>query len=241
MSGLLITGTDTSVGKTWVACHLARSLREVGLRVGVMKPCETGIQGGPRPTVLPPGSDADLLAKAAGCEAPTADMLPYAFQLPAAPSIAALEEGQVIDPAVLEASFGRLNEAHDVVIVEGAGGLLVPLAPDLDFLQLANQLDLSVLVVARTSLGTVNHVALTERALLAAACPLLGIVLNSPMKQASGRERVNLGALAQVVRSPVLAEMPHGSSPSEHVMQPLVDAVRRDLQVQPDGGTVVNR
>jgi dethiobiotin synthetase len=231
MSGLLITGTDTGVGKTWVACHLIKALVASGLRVGVMKPCETGIVGGPRPERLAPGCDAQLLLEASGCKAAVQDVLPYAFRLPAAPAIAALEEGCRIEYDELEAAYGRLNEDHDLVIVEGAGGVLVPLAPGLDFLGLASRLDLETLIVARTGLGTVNHTGLTERALAANGCPPLGIVLNSPSGAVSGCDRVNLGALAQVLTAPVLAEMPYGNPPKGSMLDPLVDAVREALKV----------
>ena len=89
--GVLVTGTDTGVGKTWVTCALARALREPGrsgtsLHVGVMKPCETGVDT-PWPAArLPEGSDAAALADASACEAPVTDVLPFAFRLPAAPS-----------------------------------------------------------------------------------------------------------------------------------------------------------
>ncbi len=225
MSGLLITGTDTSVGKTWVSCHLIRALKAAGKRVGVMKPCETGMAGGQRPLEAPPGSDAERLMRASETEAPLSDVLPYVFRLPAAPSIAALEEGAEIDMAVIESAYGRLSEAHDIVIVEGAGGVLVPLAPGVNYLDLADRLELDVLVVARTGLGTLNHTALTERVLCSAGLNPLGIVLNSPKKPVSGTDRVNLSALGTVIETPVLAEFPHGEAPSDAVMAPVLDAV----------------
>jgi dethiobiotin synthetase len=237
MSGLLITGTDTGVGKTWVSCHLARALVDAGLSVGVMKPCETGMAGGPRPDALPASSDARQLFEASGCKAPVGDVLPYLFKLPAAPSVAALEEGVAVEMSELEAAFGRLNEAHDVVLVEGAGGLRVPLSPGLDYVDLARQLDLEVLVVARTGLGTVNHTALTEQALVAADRAPLGIVLNSPTSEVSGSDRLNLGALAHTICTPVLAELPYGEAPPARIMRPVVDAVCEALRLSPEQET----
>lgn len=228
MTGLLITGTDTGVGKTWVACHLVKALVAKGLRVGVMKPCETGMAGGKGGQALkeaPPGSDAERLIRASGCESPLSDILPYVFRLPAAPSIAALEEGARIEFDVLEAAYSRLNEAHDIVIVEGAGGILVPLAPGLDYLGLAGRLELETLVVSRTGLGTLNHTALTDRVLRAAGNKPLGIVLNSPTKPVTGNDRVNLSVLGSMVNTPVLAEFPHGEPPSASMMDSLLEAV----------------
>jgi dethiobiotin synthetase len=229
MTGLLITGTDTGVGKTWVGCHLVKALLAEGVRVGVMKPCETGLAGGRGDKALeeaPAGSDAERLIRASGCEADLSDILPYVFRLPAAPSIAALEEGVVIDFDVLEAAYGRLREHHDVVIVEGAGGVLVPLAPGLDYLTLAERLELEVLVVARTTLGTLNHIALTDRVLRSAGIDPLGIVLNSPTRQVSGNDRVNLSVLGSLVDTPVLAEFPHGEPPNAAMLGRVVDSLQ---------------
>ncbi len=225
MTGVLVTGTDTGVGKTWVTCRIAEALRERGLRVGVMKPCETGMAGGPTPKEAPPGSDAEKLVRASGCEAPLADVLPYVFKLPAAPQVAALEEGMTVEFDVLEAAYARLREAHDVVLVEGAGGLLVPLAPGLDYVALADKLELEVLVVARTGLGTLNHTALTDRVLRNAGIAPKGIVLNSPRKPLGGNDRANLSALSSLVETPVLAEFPHGEPASGSVVRPVVEAV----------------
>ena len=231
MTGLLVTGTDTGVGKTWVSCQLARALREEGLRVGVMKPCETGITAR-GDEVLPRGCDAALLQEASGCEADPKDILPYRFALPAAPSVSAEEEGARIELDTLLAAFSRLQEDHDLVLVEGAGGLLVPLAEGLDFLGLATTLELEVLVVARTGLGTVNHIALTDRVLRAEGFPPVGVVLNSPTTPVSGSDRANLGALGLVLEETrVLAELPHGDAPPVRVLAPLVEAVRERLRV----------
>ncbi|MDG2149869.1 MAG: dethiobiotin synthase [Planctomycetota bacterium] len=228
MTGVLVTGTDTGVGKTWVACHLAKALAARGLRVGVMKPCETGLTGAGSERALteaPRGSDAEQLVLASDCRAPLSDILPYAFSLPAAPSVAALEEGANIDFEVIECAYQRLSESHDVVIVEGAGGLLVPLAPHLDFLDLAQRLELEVLAVARTGLGTLNHTALTDRALRSAGLTPLGFVLNSPEEPASESERANLSGLCSLVETPVLAEFPHGEAPPDSLVATVVNSL----------------
>jgi len=231
MSGLLVTGTDTGVGKTWVACLLARALREAGLRVGVMKPCETGLSAGDV-AGLPQHSDAALLAEAAGCSAPSEDVLPYRFALPAAPSVAAREAGSAIDVEVIVAAYERLLSAHDVVLVEGAGGLLVPLATGYDYFSLAQRLGLKVLVVARTGLGTVNHIALTDVVLRGLGLPPIGFVLDNAGGPAVGSDRVNLGALTDArIHSPLLAEIPYAAAPTSAQIAPLVEAVRAALGV----------
>jgi len=119
MSALLVTGTDTGVGKTFVACALATALRQRGRRVAVMKPVETGVEGEP--------ADALALRAAAADPAPLGDICPYRLRAPLAPAVAARLEGVTIDVARLVALVARRRQDADVLLVEGAGGLLVPL------------------------------------------------------------------------------------------------------------------
>src|SRR5213592_2771656 len=119
MSALLVTGTDTGVGKTFVACALARAFREQGRRVAVMKPVETGVEGEP--------ADALALRGAAADPAPLDDICPYRLRAPLAPAVAARLEGVTIDVARLVALVARRRQEADLLLVEGAGGLLVPL------------------------------------------------------------------------------------------------------------------
>jgi dethiobiotin synthetase len=228
VTGLLVTGTDTGVGKTHVACLLAAGLAARGLSVGVQKPCETGVDAPWPPEAdggLPPGSDAERLARAAGSEDAPTDVLPYLFPLPAAPLVAARQAGTALDLAVVAAAHARLAARHDVVLVEGAGGLLVPLTEDADFVELARRLDLDVLIVARSRLGTVNHTLLTERAALQAGLSVRGVVLNDADGAVSVSDRLNLDALSPRLFSPLLAECPHGASPEPHALEALLDAV----------------
>lgn len=224
---LLIGGTDTGVGKTHVACALARGLVLSGRQVGVMKPCETGVPDGKpgAPGLLPEGSDADRLVRASGCVSASELVRPYAFPLPAAPTVAAAAARSTIDPAVLDRAFAALRSAHDVLLVEAAGGLLVPLAPMLSFVDLAARWNLPVLLVARTGLGTLNHTALSVRALHAAGLRVLGIALSSPDGEPSESERLNLDALEGLVAEPVLAELPHGAEPTDEACLELAEAV----------------
>lgn len=224
---LLIAGTDTGVGKTYVGCALARGLSRLGYQVGVMKPCETGVaQSAPdAPGRLPDGSDASALVLASGCVAAPELVRPYAFPLAAAPAVAAAAAGASIDLATIRRAFAALREAHDVLLVEAAGGLMVPLAPSLTWLDLAAHLRLPVLLVARAGLGTLNHTALSERAARAAGLRVLGIVVSCPDGAPSAAERSNLGALRGLVSSPVLAELPHAADPDAGACDALADAV----------------
>lgn len=219
---LMITGTDTGVGKTHVGCALVHALRARGLDVGVMKACETGVEA-PWPPLaaageaLPPGSDAEALQRASGCTAPLTDILPAALEVPAAPLAAARVAGVELDVEALEASFGRLRAAHDVTLVEGAGGLLVPITDDVNYADLARRLALPVVVVARTGLGTLNHTRLTELAVRGAGLELLGIVLDNPDGPVPDSDRANLAVLADMLDAPILAELPPGAAPDASI------------------------
>jgi len=229
-AGLFITGTDTGVGKTHVGCMLARGLVDEGLSVAVMKPCETGVERG-LAGELPTGSDAALLAAAARCAAAPTTILPYAFALPAAPSVAAAHEGCEIERERLDQARSLLLESHDVLLIEGAGGITVPLMPGFTFLDLAAHWGLPVLIVARTGLGTLNHSVLTERAARAAGLRVMGLVLNAVDGPVSASDRANLQPLPELLAAPILCEFGHGQAPDPAALNGLVEGVRGALHV----------
>ena len=176
--GLLITGTDTGVGKTFVGAGLAWALRREGMNVGVMKPAETDHRDGPWP------ADAKTLVAAARSEDPADLVVPYVFAPPVAPLVAARRAGRTIEVERIVDAFERVRARHDCVLVEGAGGLAVPLAEFgegdrlFDYADLARRLDLSVLIVARAHLGTLNHTTLTIEYARQRDLPVVGVVVN---------------------------------------------------------------
>jgi len=172
MSALFITGTDTNVGKTYVACALAHALRRAGRRVAVAKPVETGVTSQPE--------DARRLKEAAGDDSSLDDVCPLRFRAPLAPTAAARLERRSIDVDALVSWIEARKGAADVLLVEGAGGLLVPLCGTVTFADLAARCGLPVLIVAANRLGTVNHTALTARVATAARLDLRGFVLSRP-------------------------------------------------------------
>jgi dethiobiotin synthetase len=178
--GIFITGTDTGVGKTIVAAAIALYLRKSGVRVAVLKPVTSGaiVVDGRRIS-----EDAELLRWASACTAPDADIAPYLLLEPLAPSESAAREGVVIQRAPIREAFERLSTSHDFVIVEGAGGLLVPLADDFLIADLASELALPLLVVARPNLGTVNHTLMTCECARARGIEILGVVINGQSEQ----------------------------------------------------------
>jgi len=172
MITLGITGTDTGVGKTVVACAIAAACVARGLRVGVMKPVESGVSE-------QADSDAARLARAAGFESAGPDVSPYSFAAALAPHVAARAAGASIDISRLEASYGRVQRGCDVVVVEGAGGLLSPLTSDLAFDTLFARWKARLVVVAADRLGVLNHVRLTVAAAGATGLSVQAIVLNA--------------------------------------------------------------
>ena len=172
--GVFVTGTDTGVGKTLVAAALARHLRQLGLRVGVMKPLETGVDA---PEIE--GHDAALLRWAAGCSAPLEQVAPVRLRAPLAPSVAAAKEKVFIDFGDLVEASRQLRRDHDFVIVEGAGGLMVPVAGGLLMADLARSMALPLLVVCRPNLGTINHTLLTIFSARTMDLPLAGYLINN--------------------------------------------------------------
>jgi dethiobiotin synthetase len=169
--GLFVTATDTGVGKTEVACALLRAARAAGLDAVGMKPAQSGATDGEP-------SDAERLRAASDGVEPLEAICPYALRAPLAPAVAARLEGVSVSlPRILDAA-GALAARHAAVLVEGAGGLLVPLTERETYADLAVALALPVLVVARAGLGTVNHAALTVEALRRRGLAIAGIVLN---------------------------------------------------------------
>jgi dethiobiotin synthetase len=204
--GLFITGTDTGVGKTFFACALAVLLKESGYKVGVMKPAETGCDL--REGKLVP-QDALSLKEASGCELALEIICAYQFREPLAPSVAAEREGIKIDIDRLMSIYGEISAAHDITIVEGAGGLMVPLLPSYTYADFARVLKLPLIVVAANKLGMINHVLLTLEHASCKGLSVLGFVLNQIESQPSLAAETNREALVSLTGVPCLGELPY--------------------------------
>lgn len=172
---LAVVGTDTGVGKTVVGAGLIYGLRRAGLKVAAFKPVETGLVQGR----LPDGEPADWqrLAAVSGQEPSTC--LGQAYPLPAAPLAAAREAGQRVSMQGLADQLQTLRRSHDLVVVEGAGGLCVPFDQGLLWADVLEQWSPECLVVGRLGLGTVNHTLLTLDHLARRNIPVLGVILNT--------------------------------------------------------------
>ena len=217
MSVLFVTGTDTGVGKTFVTCAIATALRRRGRRVGVMKPVETGVEREP--------DDALRLRAAAGDPSSLDDVCPYRLRAPLAPDVAARLEGVRIDLDRIVALIARRRTGVDVLLVEGAGGLLVPVVGRETWCDLAARTALPVLIVAANRLGTINHCALTVRVAHASRLAVRGIVLSEPVPNPDPSTATNAAAIADLTGVRVLGTVPHVGAPEQAVSALDVDAI----------------
>jgi dethiobiotin synthetase len=213
--GLFVTGTDTGVGKTVVAGAIAAWFRQQGSRVAVLKPLATGCERRREGLV---SEDAEFLAHCADSPHPLDLICPQCFVEPLAPSVAAERAGTPVDWAAVQRSLDAMARDCDVIVVEGVGGVMVPLDDRHTVLDLARWLRLPAVVVARAGLGTINHTLLTVEA-LRRVTPVAGVVINRyPPENAGVAEETNPRVIAAWGRAPVLCVVPEeemtGSPPS---------------------------
>jgi dethiobiotin synthetase len=200
--GLFVTATDTGVGKTVVTAALAHLLRERGLAVGICKPVQSGN------LAEDPEGDAALLARLGGFDTLAAGVCVYAFAAPLAPRVAAEREGRRVELDPILERVRRLEASHDAVLVEGAGGLLVPLAEGLTIADLAARLGYALVVVARPGLGTVNHTALTVTVARSLGLDVAGVILNGPGDPNDESEADNPRLIEELAKVTVLGRTP---------------------------------
>jgi len=180
---LFVTATDTEVGKTAVASALAVLLRQRGRDVGVMKPVASGCDEAGDGLV---SADGVCLARAAGVDDAHGLVCPVRLRHPLAPSVAAELEGRRIDLSAVWDAARALADRHDCLIVEGIGGIMVPITGDYLVADMAAEFGVPLLVVARAGLGTINHSLLTVEFARSRGLDVAAIVLNSPARSAGG-------------------------------------------------------
>jgi dethiobiotin synthetase len=202
--GIFITGTDTGVGKTHVTALLLVELRRRGVRAAAFKPIACG-RGG--------RNDARIYRALMENEISLDTINPVRLRLPLAPSVAAKLEGRGMDLRKVFISYKRLVAKYEVVLVEGAGGLMVPILENYFVADLAKALKLPLLVVARLGLGTINHSLLTVQQARGRGLKVAGIVLNDMVGRKRGlAERTNIEVVPALCRVPLLGVVPHGKS-----------------------------
>ena len=207
-SSWFVTGTDTEVGKTFVACSLLHALRNKGLSAVGMKPVAAGTDANGK------NDDVEALLKASSVQMPRELINPYLFKPAIAPHIAAAEEQRTIDIAHIVESFNTLRKSADSILVEGVGGFCVPLGPHTDTADLAQTLGLPVLLVVGIRLGCINHALLTQQAIAARGLILAGWIANCIDPEMSRIEE-NMATLKARISAPLLGVIPANSTPEK--------------------------
>ncbi|NBO10854.1 MAG: dethiobiotin synthase [Methylophilaceae bacterium] len=201
--GFFVTGTDTDVGKTYIATALVRHFAKQGYQTVGMKPvaagCET-VSGELR------NSDVTALVAASNVKALIGDVNPYAFEPAIAPHIAAEQSGVVISMAKIKQAFDALQAQADVVVVEGAGGFRVPLNREETMADLAVQLNLPVIMVVGIRLGCINHALMTAGSIRATGLNLVGWVANRIDPNMPALEE-NIATLKAMIKAPCIADV----------------------------------
>jgi dethiobiotin synthetase len=201
---IFITATNTGVGKTTISGLLLRFLNQQAIKTGYQKWASTGDAENP----------ADLAAclKMAGLEAdPTLlDLqVPYRFTFPASPHLAAELEQKEIDPGIIISAYQEMVKRYEVLVVEGVGGLLVPLRRDLLLADLLGRLKLPTIIVAHTGLGTINHTLLTIEALRSRQIPVAGVIFTDSTGVEEVLVRDNMKTIAETGQIKILGRLPH--------------------------------
>lgn len=178
MKSFFVTGTDTGIGKTAFTCGLASLLRVSGIDVGVMKPFATGI---PQKNGFQ-SEDVSMLVNSSGVSDPESLVNPYFFAIPASPYSAAKKLGRQIDLDLVLSSFDKLRSIHDVMLVEGIGGIMTPILKDYFVIDLIKDLNLDAMVVIGSKIGTINHTMLTIDACKKHGIRILGLIINQTDK-----------------------------------------------------------
>ncbi|MFQ5672620.1 MAG: dethiobiotin synthase [Nitrospinales bacterium] len=202
--GFFITGTDTGVGKTVVTACLASLFRKHHVNAGVMKPVETGVTSGGGKI-----SDAEFLLRASGVRDTLPEVSPCRLTTPASPYQAARLENRSVDTAEITGAFYRLAQRHDLMLVEGIGGLLTPITRTFRVIDLVAEWSLPLIVVSRLTLGTINHTLLTIGAAESLGIKLAGVIFNHPDDGAtSAIEKTAPAAVRELSGVRVLGELP---------------------------------
>ena len=198
VNGIFVTGTDTEIGKTFIAGGIAALLSQSGKNVGVMKPISTGSI-----------EDAAYLKYAAKVDDPIELINPITLRYPVAPSVSANIEGKQIDLSVVTEAYATLKQKYDYMIVEGVGGIAVPIKDDILVVNLIKHFALPILIVADAGLGTINHTILTVEFARQHDIPITGIILNQfQPEKVSIVEMTNPMEIERVTQTRVIGVVP---------------------------------
>ncbi|MBI5116986.1 dethiobiotin synthase [Candidatus Poribacteria bacterium] len=245
---IFITGTDTEIGKTVVAAGLALAFRKAGLDVGVMKPVATGClprhessasgESENRDSPVAKGlslfsEDVEYLMDACDCKDERKLVCPYMLREPLAPEVAAELEGVRIDVRKMVRAYKELCRKHDALIVEGAGGLLVPIKKNYFMVDLITAFSAPIIIVSRPGLGTINHTLLTRELAGAREIGVAGIIINNYVERPSLAERTNPDVIRRYSGEQLLGIMPQlaGVSVARKKYEGLLEATEANIDV----------
>jgi dethiobiotin synthetase len=234
--GIFLTGTDTGAGKTLVSCAILAALSRRGLRVAAFKPVETGCRGDVGARI---GEDCERLAAAARSGQQPSEVAAYLFAEPAAPLVAAEAEGVVIDRAVILARFEAIAASAEFVLVESAGGLMVPLSAGYTTRDLAGELGLPAVCVVASRLGCINHALLSVQALFSAGIATAGFVMNEIHSDGAHElaHRTNRDVIGRFSEVPDLGVMPFVDAGRREDLDFLASVAERCLDLHSIAGT----
>lgn len=224
MAGLFIAGTDTGVGKTLVTAGLAGFLRQQGIDCGVMKPVESGV------SFNDPSSDAFFLKEVSGVKDSLDLINIYSLAKPLAPGVAAEQENIEIKFEEIKKAYEKLTQLHSPILVEGAGGLLVPLNAKQTVTDLIQYLKLPVLLVGRLGLGTLNHTLLSLEYLKQRKLQVVGVVLSCGSASPDLSEQTNAQVLQAWTDTPLWGVVEHVNSPQGK--DSIISAIQKGIGVK---------
>jgi dethiobiotin synthetase len=227
---LAVVGTDTGVGKTVIASALAAVFKQRRFTVAVFKPAESGCSPGPGGLIA---ADTQMLIDASGCRADRELINPYRFKPPLSPAAAAQLAGETISMERVEQCYRTLRDTHQILIMEGAGGLMVPYGPDWLFAELLVRLSIPVVVVGRSILGTINHCLLTLRELARLDLDVRGVVLNRLQADRGPEEDGNPAAISQFSQAEVLGVFPYLKRSDVEAPEQLAASATAHLDLKP--------
>jgi len=207
MKVIFVTGTDTGIGKTVISSAISAffSLRKQ-MNVGVMKPFECGLSKTDK-DLLP--WDAICLREASGSNDDLNTISPYTLEAPVAPEVAAMLEHVSIDMNMVDKIYHSLAKSHDLLVIEGAGGVLVPIRENFFFADLIQKWNAPTLIVSRLGLGTINHTLLTNHLLKERGIKVIGVILNNTDGLGDLPAQTNPDILRKYLDVPVLGIFPH--------------------------------
>jgi len=209
---LFFAGTDTDVGKTYVAALAVSELLHLGRNVAVYKPVASGCDPAADGSGQRISSDAVALWEASGRRGDLHAVCPQRFLAPLAPQAAAIAEGATVDEALLVEGLAAVIDGADIAVIEGAGGLLSPLSRTLLNSDVAAKLDADLIIVAANRLGVIHQVLATVLAAKALRLPVLGIVLNCVSNDADASVLSNASTIASFTKVPILADVKYGDT-----------------------------